>query len=97
MNTYIGMTNGIEKKFQQIYQDLLVDNVGDIANRQEFFTKKYRGNRLNDVNVGIWAVPHNAHIVQIFVRNKSGYKREQFKVVKVNANDTKVISLGYGK
>lgn len=97
MNTYIGMKNGIEQKFQEIYQDLLVNNVNDIANRQEYFTRKYRGNRLNDVNVGIWSVPHNAHIVQIFLRNKEGYRREQFKVVKINSKESKVISLGYGR
>jgi hypothetical protein len=97
MNTYIGMKSGIQEKFQEIYQDLLIDNVNDLSNRQEYFTRKYRGNRLNDVNVGIWSIPHSAHIVQIFVRNKDGYKREQFKVVKLSSNETKVISLGYGR
>lgn len=96
MTTHIGMTNGIEQKYQEIYQDLLVENVADLVNRQEYYTRKYRGNRMNDVNVGIWTLPHDSFIVQIFLRNKTGYKREQFKVVRLGANKFNIISLGYG-
>jgi hypothetical protein len=101
MVTYIGMKNGtseaLQEKFQEIKNDILVDNHQDLLNRQEYFTKKYRGNRLNDVNVGIWEEAYGTFKVQIFLRNKSGYLREQFRCKKVSSRITNIEEIGYGR
>lgn len=100
MTTFIGTKNGtkeaLEQKINEIREDLLFNNPQDILNRQEYYTKKYRGNRLSDVNVGIWEEPGNSCVVQIFVRNKAGFKREQYKV-RYLAKGMVDIDLGYGR
>lgn len=73
MTTYIGMKNGTEtdlvNKYVQIRQDLL-DNSKDLENRYEYYVKKYRGNRLEDVNVGIFSESHHRFTLQIFLRTR---------------------------
>lgn len=100
MTTHIGTKNGtkeaLEEKLNEIREDLIFTNAKDLLNRREHFTRKYRGNRLSDVNVGIWEEPSNYYIVQIFVRNKAGYKREQYKLRNIAGGITEV-DLGYGK
>ncbi len=81
MNTYIGMKNGTKEamkmKLQEIHQDLIIDNKRDLLSRQDYYSRKYRGNRLHDVNVGIWEEGFGKFSVQVFLRNQSG-------VLKVN-------------
>lgn len=67
-----GETIDIENKFKEIRKDLL-DNAEEIRYRTEYYTRKYRGNRLNDINVGIITEPNYAYTVQVFLRNKQGY------------------------
>ena len=66
------MILNIQNKFDQIKQDI-IKNQNDIFNLYNYYTKKYKGNRLNDVNVGLFLNEHQEPTVQIFVRNKTGY------------------------
>lgn len=101
MGLYITMKSGatmdLRQKADQIRKDLIEANADDLSNRREWFTKKYRGNRLNDVNVGIWDNLDKSVTVQIFVQNKNGYIKEQYKVTKLNGSSTKVEELSYDK
>jgi hypothetical protein len=62
----------IQSKYEEIYNNI-VKNQKDIFNMYNHYTKKWRGDRLNDVNVGMFLEDNNIPIVQIFVRNKTGY------------------------
>ena len=65
----------IQNKVAEIEQHIIA-NQKDIFNMYNYYTKKWRGNRLNDVNVGIFLGDGNIPTVQIFVRNKTGYLKK---------------------
>jgi len=67
MNKYIWVFN----KYLEIKTDL-VNNFKEVFKRQQYYTHKYRGNLLTDINVAIDITPHNTKIIQIFVR-RDGY------------------------
>ena len=79
------MLINIQNKYNEIEQHI-IDNQKDIFNMYNHYTKKWRGNRLNDVNVGLFAGDGNVPTVQIFVRNKTGYIRTRMRFNK--AGDT---------
>jgi len=62
-------------KYLAIKQDL-VNNLGEVFNRKEYYTKKYRGNLLTDVNVSIDYGPYNEKIIQIFVRHEDEWIKD---------------------
>ena len=66
------MLINIQNKYNEIEQHI-IDNQKDIFNMYNYYTKKWRGNRLNDINVGMFIGNNNIPTVQIFVRNKTGY------------------------
>lgn len=72
------MTNelflNINEKYNEIEKDL-IENQSELFNRFTYYTTKYRGDLLNDVNVGLFAGDGNIPTVQIFIRNKTGYIR----------------------
>lgn len=83
MNLFIGMMNGIKNNnmlvdikntYNKIEKDL-IDNQNDVFLRYEYYTKKYKGDRLNDINVGLFLNDSYQPVAQIFVRNKKGYIR----------------------
>lgn len=92
MSLYISMKNGtqmdLEQKLKEIRQDLIYNNAQDLSNRREWFTRKYRGNRLNDVNVGIWDNIDKSITVQLFLRNTQGWKKELYRIKKVEGGFT---------
>lgn len=94
MSIYITMKNGIvmdlEQKMAELREDLIMTNAHDLSNRREYFTKKYRGNRLNDINVGIWDNIDKSITVQLFVRNKEGFKKESYKIKNIGGGFTGV-------
>ena len=55
-----------------IKQDL-INNEKDIFLRYNYFSKKYKGDRLNDINLGLFLNDNLQPVAQIFVRNKTGY------------------------
>jgi DNA modification methylase len=95
MSIFIPMKNGISfdllEKFLEVKEDIM-NNSADLRNRYEYFTKKYRGNRLNDINVGIFDEGSHNFTAQIFIRTKDGYIRNKIlfnykgKLVKDNLN-----------
>lgn len=65
------MVADIKNKYNEIEQDL-INNQEDVFLRYNYFTKKYKGNRLNDYNVGLFLNDKQQPTAQIFVRNKTG-------------------------
>lgn len=65
----------VEEKFNQIKQEIIT-NQREIFYRYEYYTHKFKGNRLNDVNVGLFLDDKQRPVVQIFVRNQNGYYKE---------------------
>jgi len=63
-------------KFLEVKEDILIHSK-ELVNRCEYFTKKYRGNRLSDLNVGIYQNDEYRFVTQIFIRNKQGYIRNR--------------------
>ena len=69
------MVVDIKNKVEEI-ENHIINNQKDIFNMYNHYTKKWRGNRLNDVNVGLFLNDSNQPTVQIFVRNSTGYIRK---------------------
>lgn len=61
----------------------IVTNQKDIFNMYNYYTKKWKGSRLNDINVGLFLGDGNIPTVQIFVRNKTGYVKKHILFNKV--------------
>ena len=59
-----------------------------------YYTHKWRGNRLNDVNVGMFLGDGNIPTVQIFVHNKTGYIKSHILFNRVGDTiiDTKILN-----
>ena len=68
------MVVDIKNKYNEIEKDLEV-NQSDVFLRYNYFTKKYKGDRFNDINVGLFLNDRYQPVAQIFVRNKKGYIR----------------------
>lgn len=95
MSIFTPMKNGISfdltEKFLEIKEDIM-NNRNELVNRYEYYTKKYRGNRQNDINVGIHMEGGHAFTTQIFVRTKDGYINNKLlftqkgKLIKDNLN-----------
>jgi hypothetical protein len=62
----------IQKTYNKIEKDIIT-NQTEIFYRYNYYTHKYRGDRLNDINVGLFLNDNLQPVVQIFVRNKTGY------------------------
>jgi hypothetical protein len=77
MSTYIifNHTNNIKDIYSTIEKDI-INNQSQIFNMYNYYTKKYRGSRSADVNVGLFLGDGNIPIVQIFARNKTGYLKK---------------------
>lgn len=64
----------IQEKYEEIYNSI-VKNQKDIFNMYNHYTKKWRGDRLNDINIGLFLGDNNIPTVQIFIRQKNEYIR----------------------
>jgi hypothetical protein len=84
-------------KYLGIKKDI-VDNLPDVYNRQNYFTRKYRGNLALDLHVGIGNnfADNTKKEVQIFLRYKGIYikdniiydERDYFRsTIKTNLNE----------
>lgn len=69
------MLINIQNKVAEI-ENHIVENQKDIFNLYNYYTHKWRGNRLNDLNVGVFIGDGNIPTVQIFARNKTGYLKK---------------------
>ena len=70
------MNNPVFYKYLDIKQDLL-NNLRDVFNRRNYYSKKYRGNLLTDINVAIDITPEGNKMIQIFVRDKGYWIRDR--------------------
>lgn len=70
------MIVNIQNKYNEIEQDIMT-NAADVFLLYNYYTRKYKGNRLNDINVGLFINTNYKPVAQIFVRNKKGYIRTQ--------------------
>ena len=66
------MVVDIKNKYNEIEQDIMT-NAADVFLLYNYYTHKYRGNRLNDINVGLFLNDKYQPTVQIFIRNVTGY------------------------
>lgn len=66
------MVVDIKNKYNSIEKDI-IDNQSEIFLRYNYYTHKYRGDRLNDTNVGLILNDRQQPTVQIFIRNVTGY------------------------
>lgn len=68
------MVVDIKNKYNEIEKDLIT-NQTEVFLRYNYYTHKYKGDRLNDINVGLFLNDQSKPVAQIFVRNKKGYIR----------------------
>ena len=87
------MLINIQNKVAEIEQHI-IDNQKDIFNMYNYYTKKWRGSRLNDLNVGLFLGDGNVPTVQIFARNKTGYLKKHILFNKAGDAiiDTKILN-----
>ena len=87
------MLINIQNKYNEIEQHI-IDNQKDIFNMYNYYTKKWRGDRLNDLNVGLFLGDGNIPTVQIFLRNKTGYIKKHILFNKAGdkINDIKTLN-----
>ena len=83
----------IQDKVSEIEQHI-IDHQKDIFNMYNYYTKKWRGDRLNDLNIGLFLGDGNTPTVQIFVRNKTGYIKKHILFNKAGdkINDIKTLN-----
>lgn len=62
----------------------LKTNQEELVNRKEYYTTKYRGDNLNDVNVGIFLNDDLETVVQVYVSNGFTSIRKRFILSKDN-------------
>lgn len=83
------MIVNVKEKYNEIEADIIA-NEKDIFNLYNYYTHKYRGDLLNDINVGLFLNDRYLPIVQIFVRNKTGYIKSH---ILFNREGTKIINI----
>lgn len=67
----------VEKTLKMIETDIL-DNQHEVIHRQDYYTTKYRGDILNDINVGIFLNDSLEVVIQIYVSNGFTSIRKRF-------------------
>lgn len=84
----------IQDTYKKIEQDL-IDHKEDLFNMYNYYTKKYKGDRLNDVNVGLFLGERQQPTAQIFVRNKTGYIKTHLIFNKLGTELKEIITLNH--
>lgn len=62
----------IQSIYKLIEKDL-IENEEYIFKLRNYYTTKYRSNRITDTNIGLFLDDRYNPVAQIFVRNKTGY------------------------
>lgn len=76
------------KEIYNIIEEDLVTNAKEVVSRYEYYTHKYRGDLLNDINVGIFINENLKIIAQIYVTNG----KDTIKTHLIFSNDGRRIS-----
>lgn len=81
----------INKVYNKIESDI-IENEKDVFNMYNTYTRKYShlSNRLNDVNVGLFLNDNQQPTVQIFIRNKTGYRKS---FITFNKEGNKILNI----
>lgn len=69
----------VPEVYEMIEKDI-VENASEIYGRQEYYTHKYRGDLINDVNVGVYIDDDLRVAVQIYVSNGQSKLRTKLKL-----------------
>lgn len=88
------MIKDIQETYNLIHNDLMV-NKKDLFFMYNYYTKKYKGDRLNDINVGLFLNDKQMPTAQIFVRNKTGYIKTHLVFNRAGTEVKEVITLNY--
>ena len=62
--------------YLEIKQDLL-NNLRDVFNRQNYYTRKYRGNADTDINVYLAVDNDKNKVIRLFVRNNGEWIKDE--------------------
>lgn len=88
------MIVNVKEKYNEIEADIIA-NQSDVFNLYNHYTHKYRGDLLNDINVGLFLNENYVPVVQIFVRNKTGYIKSQLEFNREGTEIVNVNELNY--
>lgn len=88
------MIKDIQKTYDLIHNDL-VTHKEDLFFMYNYYTKKYKGDRLNDINVGLFLNDKQMPTAQIFVRNKTGYIKTHLVFNRAGTQIKEVVTLNY--
>lgn len=88
------MILNIQDKYNEIESDI-VTNQRDVFNLYNYYTHKYKGNRLNDVNVGLFLNDNQQPVTQIFVRNSTGYIKKHIVFNREGSKIIDIVTLNY--
>lgn len=88
------MILNIQDKYNEIESDI-VANQRDVFNLYNYYTHKYKGNRLNDVNVGLFLNDNQQPVTQIFVRNNTGYIKKHIVFNREGSKIIDIVTLNY--
>ena len=83
--------NSIFNKYLEIKQDIL-NNIDEVFNRFNYYTKKYRGNLLTNINVGIILDEYQNKTVQIYIKHKNIYIKDSIHIDKENKIQSKILT-----
>lgn len=72
------MKQQVFDKYLEIKLDI-INNLKDVFNRHHYYTHKYTGNELTDINVAIDITPEKNKLIQIFVRHKGYWVRDRIE------------------
>lgn len=89
------MIKNLKNLHEVIYQDLK-KNEDQLANRSITYSKKYRGDLLNDVSVIILENDKDV-MVRIFLKNKSGYVNHTMSLNNKKLTTVELIEKEYEK
>lgn len=65
----------IFNRYLEIKQDL-INNLSEVFNRDHYYTHKYRGNIVTDINVSLAEGSRGEKIIQIFIRHKDKWIKD---------------------
>lgn len=70
------MNDKVFYRYLEIKQDL-INNLRDVFNRQNYYTRKYRGNVNTDISVIVDTTPDKNKVLQIFIRHDGKWIRDR--------------------
>ena len=63
-------------RYLEIKQDL-INNIKDVFNRSNYYTKKYRGNIVTDINIGLDYDENLNKVIQIYIKHRGVFVKDR--------------------